>query len=1381
LRPSVFQQLLLASPIAAAARLVYDGNAYAYSTLPPSSLAGWPVTATVLSPALAAADRGGLSEAEFLAEAGVTITVTPSPDPVPLNHLAKFVAAMRAYEARSSSGDGVGGPDAAGEEFELGNEANVAAAALAAATRRGGSVAGPRRDANAMPSIPIHVLRAINAYVRSSLALQSSPAFGGGGGGVSVPRPLAQRVPVAQVDLTHSFLSDSSGGGVPAAASPLTGPGAFAFSTPFIAPKFVNIVDIGTGCTAHTGLYLAARVTSAGVVVAADTKTLLFSRPVPLREFILSVSATLLDGSDTSKSALAQLVSGLRVTTTHRAVREYTLTGVGAPPAAVMLSMGAGKPAVSLAQFFDRKFHVSLTAPATTPTVCAGESVTLPLDVCAVLPNQIHRATLKLQSKALLREVSCLPALQRHRLVESAVSLLGADIAAANAAAAAAAAAAASGGADPTAAAAAASTAGSVWDPSVIMPTPTLLTVTGRVLPPPTIFTAPYTGAVRSVPAAVAERTLRAAEKRLAPAPGVLEAAENKAKRGAAAGAAAAAAGDGAGASDGDDDGGDESSDSNDDASQQKKQPKQQLQEKGRKKAKKLRAGVLDADSATQLTGGADAAEAAMRAKAASAAAAQRLRAAQARVSAAAVNAVHEAALPLAAAHSVLQQRFACGLAAAAAADAAAATIATTPGTGKGKKKQQQKGSKTAMVDTDTDSGDDDDATASAGDAIATASSAGDPYRLLVEPPAVTSFAGGRCCDPTPPLVPNVYRHQTVIDQRGRVTCAHDPLILPAEAGAGTGAAMSVVAGPEGSARVAADAVTGARTLLPAGAAVCTETVPVLGTWPTRARRVRDPRAILAPVIIVNIAVKIDLVYGFFSQLMSAAAELGVSIAPLRQVVMAENPIVAEQRLDALFARNDQRPDAVFAVCARSSRDTLYSAVKRLCLTKYGCISQGVAGAKLLDITRTGDDGSFVDRRSPIDAARSNVVNEGSWVYHYFANMVLKLNTKLGGVNFQPAPPAALAVPSLVLGMDADHPVRAGRRRTGNDTALAYSFACVIGSRDLASTRYAGIAQQQGIDREVMPPEHMAFAVRRHVTQFLKETGRIPERILMFRDGAADGLRPLVMSNEVVAIKQACRSIDPDYDPKLLFVICTKRHKTRFWPADASAGAGTGASATSKGKKAHLADPEVVKALRRAPAGGDATAGGDNTTTTTNNNGSSDREDETKSAGSGVHAGASTGAAAGGGFGVGLDHPSCFATHPVMHAPVPGTVVDDPAMTRVGGSDFFMLSHCAHRGTPVPVLYQVVVNEEGLSADVIQELTYYLCHTAQRVARTSNVPAVALHAHSMCGKVKFLSKEYEAARLLSGAEHAPVTDTPGKPELWTDAVHPDLADKAFYM
>jgi len=63
-------------------------------------------------------------------------------------------------------------------------------------------------------------------------------------------------------------------------------------------------------------------------------------------------------------------------------------------------------------------------------------------------------------------------------------------------------------------------------------------------------------------------------------------------------------------------------------------------------------------------------------------------------------------------------------------------------------------------------------------------------------------------------------------------------------------------------------------------------------------------------------------------------------------------------------------------------------------------------------------------------------------------------------------------------------------------------------------------------------------------------TGKIPARILYFRDGVSEGQYQEVLETELHDIKVACTMLQPTYQPKVTITICSKRHHFRFFPAD---------------------------------------------------------------------------------------------------------------------------------------------------------------------------------------------------------------------------------------
>lgn len=59
--------------------------------------------------------------------------------------------------------------------------------------------------------------------------------------------------------------------------------------------------------------------------------------------------------------------------------------------------------------------------------------------------------------------------------------------------------------------------------------------------------------------------------------------------------------------------------------------------------------------------------------------------------------------------------------------------------------------------------------------------------------------------------------------------------------------------------------------------------------------------------------------------------------------------------------------------------------------------------------------------------------------------------------------------------------------------------------------------------------------------------GRLPDRIIYFRDGVSCGQFTQVLQNELRAIRKACSVINPNYMPAVTYIIVQKRHHVRLF------------------------------------------------------------------------------------------------------------------------------------------------------------------------------------------------------------------------------------------
>ncbi|KAH6943446.1 hypothetical protein HPB50_021678 [Hyalomma asiaticum] len=83
----------------------------------------------------------------------------------------------------------------------------------------------------------------------------------------------------------------------------------------------------------------------------------------------------------------------------------------------------------------------------------------------------------------------------------------------------------------------------------------------------------------------------------------------------------------------------------------------------------------------------------------------------------------------------------------------------------------------------------------------------------------------------------------------------------------------------------------------------------------------------------------------------------------------------------------------------------------------------------------------------------------------------------------------------------------------------------------------------------------------------------------------------------------------------------------------------------------------------------------------------------------------------------------------------PGTTVDS-VVTHPVDFDFFLCSHFGIQGTSKPSHYYIVWDDSNFSADDLQKLSYYLCHTYARCARSVSIPAPVYYAHLAAYRAK---------------------------------------------
>jgi len=165
----------------------------------------------------------------------------------------------------------------------------------------------------------------------------------------------------------------------------------------------------------------------------------------------------------------------------------------------------------------------------------------------------------------------------------------------------------------------------------------------------------------------------------------------------------------------------------------------------------------------------------------------------------------------------------------------------------------------------------------------------------------------------------------------------------------------------------------------------------------------------------------------------------------------------------------------------------------------------------------------------------------------YFANVALKFNTKLGGVNHALDSNSMAWLkrsPTMLVGIDVTHPGPGSVKGTP-------SIAAVVASCDPDYAQYPASMEIQESRKEMVTNLDKMMVSRLELFRLRNRT--LPTRVLVYRDGVSEGQFLTVVKEELPLIKAAFRKFDTAqkaYEPALTIVICGKRHHTRFYPTE---------------------------------------------------------------------------------------------------------------------------------------------------------------------------------------------------------------------------------------
>ena len=166
----------------------------------------------------------------------------------------------------------------------------------------------------------------------------------------------------------------------------------------------------------------------------------------------------------------------------------------------------------------------------------------------------------------------------------------------------------------------------------------------------------------------------------------------------------------------------------------------------------------------------------------------------------------------------------------------------------------------------------------------------------------------------------------------------------------------------------------------------------------------------------------------------------------------------------------------------------------------------------------------------------------------YYANVGLKVNLKLGGIN-QLIEAKELGIiakgKTMLVGIDVTHP-------SPGSSSNAPSVAGMVASIDSSLAQWPAELRVQAGRKEMVT--ELDSMLKAHLRRWARNNmNALPENIIVYRDGVSEGQYDLVVKEELTRLKEACKQTYPASDtekglPRISVVIVGKRHHTRFYP-----------------------------------------------------------------------------------------------------------------------------------------------------------------------------------------------------------------------------------------
>jgi len=166
----------------------------------------------------------------------------------------------------------------------------------------------------------------------------------------------------------------------------------------------------------------------------------------------------------------------------------------------------------------------------------------------------------------------------------------------------------------------------------------------------------------------------------------------------------------------------------------------------------------------------------------------------------------------------------------------------------------------------------------------------------------------------------------------------------------------------------------------------------------------------------------------------------------------------------------------------------------------------------------------------------------------YHSNLLLKMNGKMGGANHVLGDDLCPRITENVY-MICGMALSTGKKRRREGLVQGPAVAAVVATVDPEMTKFAHAHCMQSDVRHVEDAGHLFKQV---IGEFSSAWKNLPDVLIIYREGLSEGgfliadAEQNYFHTELESILKGCRDIRPDYQPKIVFIVVSKRNKTFF-------------------------------------------------------------------------------------------------------------------------------------------------------------------------------------------------------------------------------------------